>query len=63
MIISKKVLEKEQQLIVKNANEIALAEFGKILNPIDLNSKYMQAISNIDINVDKDSGLIGIKKP
>ena len=62
MIISKKALEKEEQLVVRNADKIALAEVGKTSSPIDLNGKYMWAISNIDIDAARDLGLTGIKK-
>ena len=62
VIISRKALEKEGQLVVRNADKIALAEVGKTLSLIDLDGKYMWAISNVDIDVARDLGLIGIKK-
>ena len=47
---------------MRNVNKIALAEVGKTSSPIDLNSKYIWVISNIDIDVARDLGLTGIKK-
>ena len=41
VIISKKTLEKEGQLIVRNADKIALAEVGRTSSPMDLDGKYM----------------------
>ena len=41
VIISKKTLEKERQLIVRNANKIALAEIVRMLSPINLDGKYI----------------------
>ena len=62
VIISKKALEKERQLVVKNADKIALAKVGKTLSPMDFDGKYMWAISNVDIDATRDLGLTGIKK-
>ena len=62
VIILKKALKKEGQLVVRNANKIALAEFGRTLSPMDLDGKYMWAISNVDIDAARDLGLTGIKK-
>ena len=41
VIISKNALEKEEQLVVKNADKITLAKVGKTSSPMDLDSKYM----------------------
>ena len=62
VIISKKALEKEGQLVVRNADKIALAEVGRTSSPMDLDGKYMWAISNVDIDAARDLGLTGIKK-
>ena len=62
VIISKKTLEKEEPLIVRNADKIALAEVERTSRPMDLNGKYMWAISNIDIDEARDLGLRNIKK-
>ena len=62
VIMSKKILEKERQLVVRNKNKIALVKVGKMSSPINLKSKYMRAISNIDIDAARDLGLTGIKK-
>ena len=62
VIISKKALEKEGQLVVRNADKIALAEVRSALSLMDLDGKYMWAISNVDIDAARDLGLTGIKK-
>ena len=62
VIILKNVLEKERQLVVRNAEKIALVEIGRTLSPMDLDGKYMWAISNVDIDAARDLGLTGIKK-
>ena len=62
VIISKKALEKEGQLVVRNADNIALAEVGRTLSPMNLDGKYIWAISNVDIDAVRDLGLTGIKK-
>ena len=62
VIISKKALEKEGQLVVRNADKIALAEVGRTSSPMGLDGKYMWAISNVDIDAARDLGLTGIKK-
>ena len=62
VIISKKALEKEGQLVVRNADKIALAEVGRTSSPIDLDGKYIWAISNVDIDAARDLGLTDIKK-
>ena len=62
VIISKKTLEKEGQLVVRNANKIALAEVRRTSSPMDLDGKYMWAISNVDIDAARDLGLTNIKK-
>ena len=41
VIISKKTLEKEGQLVVRNADKIALAKVGRTSGPMDLDGKYM----------------------
>ena len=62
VIISKKALKKEGQLVVRNADKIALVEVRKTSSPMDLDDKYIWAISNVDIDAAKDLGLTGIKK-
>lgn len=62
MILSKKVLEKEEQLIIKNANRIALSEVGKTSSSMNLDHRYKWVISNVDINAARDLGLTDIKK-
>ena len=62
VIISKRALEKEGQLVVRNADKIALAEVGRTSSPMDLDGKYMWAISNVDINAIRDLGLTSIEK-
>ena len=62
VIISIRSLEKEGQLVVTNADKIALAEVGRTSSPTDLDGKYIWAISNIDIDVARDLGLTEIKK-
>ena len=41
VIISKKALEKEEQLVVKNKDNIALTELRKTSSLIDLDGKYI----------------------
>ena len=60
--ISKKSSEKEEKLVVRNADKILLAKVGKTSSPIDLDGKYMWAISNVDIDMVRDLGLTGIRK-
>ena len=43
-------------------NKIKLIGVTKMSSVIDLNSKYMWAISNIDMDVAKDLGLTNVKK-
>ena len=62
IIIPTKALKKDRQLVMKNANKITLAEFGRTSSPMDLDGKYMWVINNVDIDAIKDLGLIGIKK-
>ena len=62
VIISKKALKTERQLVVKNADKIVLAEVGRTSSLMDLDGKYMWAISNDDIDAARDLGLRDIKK-
>ena len=62
MIISKRAIKKEDQLVVRNVDKIALTKVGRTSSLIDLDSKYMWAISNVDITAPRDLGLTGIKK-
>ena len=62
VIISKKVQEKKRRLVVKNVNKIAQTEVARILSIMDLDSRYMWAISNVEIDAVRDSRLTGIKK-
>ena len=41
VIISKKALEKEGQLVVRNVDKIALAKVRRMSSPMDLDGKYM----------------------
>ena len=59
-IISKKALEKEDQLVMRNIDKTTLAEIKKISRPIDLDGKYIWAISNVDIDATRDLGLTAI---
>ena len=47
---------------MRNADKIAQAEIARTSSPIDLNGKYMWAMSNVDIDAARDLGLTGIKK-
>lgn len=62
VIISEKNRKKEENSIKKNADKITLVKVIKTSSLVDLNDRYMQAISNIDINVAKNLGLTNIKK-
>lgn len=48
--------------MVRNKDKIALSEIAIILSFMDVNSKYIWAINNIDIDVTKDIRSTGIKK-
>lgn len=60
MIISEKAGEKEEQLVIGNA--IEQAKVVKMSNPINLNSKYIWAVSNTDIDTARDLRLTDVKK-
>ena len=62
VVTSKKAREKEGQLVVRNADKIAQAEVARTSSPMDLDGKYIWAMSNIDIDAARDLGLTGIKK-
>ena len=62
VIISKRALEKEGQLVVKNADKIVLAKVRRTSSLMDLDGKYIWAISNVDIDAARDLGLTGMKK-
>lgn len=62
MIISEKGRKKEGELVGENVDKITLADVVETSNPVDFNGKYMQIISNIDIDVVQDLRLISIKK-
>lgn len=58
--IFEKIREKEEQLIVENV--IKQAKVVKMSNSINLDSKYIQAISNANIDITKNLRLISVKK-
>lgn len=60
VIISEKIRKKEKQSVVRNV--IELAEVAKIQNLKNFNNKYVQVISNTDINITRDLKLINKKK-
>ena len=47
---------------MKNTDKIALVEVKRTSSLINLDSKYIWAISNADNDVTRDLGLTGIKK-
>lgn len=47
---------------MRNIDKILLVEVVKMLSLINLNSKYIQVINNININTVKYLGLTNIKK-
>ena len=49
-------------MVVRIADKIVQAEVPRTLSPMDLDGKYMWAMSNIDIDTARDLGLTGIKK-
>lgn len=53
--------KKESKLIMGNTNKIALIKVAKMSNLMDLDSKYIQAISNINFDATKNLKLTGIK--
>lgn len=60
IIISEKTGEKKELLVVENA--IKLAKVAKILCLTNFNSKYMQVISNIDMDITRNLRLTSVKK-
>ena len=62
VVISQKAWEKEGQLVIKNVDKIAQTEVMRTSSLIDLDGKYMWAMSNVDIDTARDLGLTGIKK-
>ena len=52
----------KELLVIKNINKTAMAEIAKVLNVIDLKTKYSWTISNTEIDVAENFGLINIKK-
>ena len=51
----------KKQLVVKNVDKIAQPEVTRTLSLMDLDSKYMWAMSNVDIDAARDLGLTDIK--
>ena len=47
---------------MRNADKIAQAEVARTSNTMDLDGKYIWAMSNVDIDAARDLGLTGIKK-
>ena len=47
---------------MRNADKIEQAEVVRTSSPMDLDGKYMWAMSNVDIDTARDLGLTGIKK-
>ena len=60
MVSSKKAREKKEQLVVRNADKIAQSKITRTSSLMDLNGKYMWAMSNVNINAARDLGLTGI---
>lgn len=57
------VIKRDRELLViENTNKTVIAEVAKLLSIIDLESKYSQAINNIDMDTVGDLRLTGIKK-
>lgn len=52
----------EGEFIGENVDKIMLAEVMRISSPINFNGRYMQTISNIDINTTKNLELTDMKK-
>ena len=62
VVTSKKAREKEGQLVVRNADKIAQAEVARTSSPMDLDGKYIWAMSNVDIDAARDLEQTGIRK-
>lgn len=62
LIILEKNREKKRESVRRNVDKIALTKITKTSSPINLNSRYIQAISNLDIDIAKNLRLIVIKK-
>lgn len=62
MIIWEKGREKEEEFVEGNTDIIALTKIVKMSSIVNLNSRYIWAISNVNINATKNLELINIKK-
>lgn len=60
--IAKRGEANKELLTIENTNKITIVENAKMSNIIDFNSKYYQAISNMNIDAARNLGLIDIKK-
>lgn len=52
----------KRELVDENIDKIVMVDIIRTSSLINLNSRYIQAISNININAAKNLGLINIKK-
>lgn len=62
IVVAENSLENKELLVIENVNKITIAKVIKVSSIIDLESKYSWIISNANIDIAKDLGLIGIKK-
>ena len=62
MIVAIEKAGENPRLLVDNVEKVVMAEVTKVMTAINIISKYIQAISNTDINVTQDLGQTSIKK-
>lgn len=62
IILAKKSKDKKRLLAIKNIDKIAIAKIIKLSSIINFNNKYSWVISNGNIDVIRNLGLISIKK-
>ncbi len=60
--VAEKGRKNKKLLAMENIDKTAMTEVAKMSSTIDLRSKHSWAISNTDIDVVRDLGLINIKK-
>ena len=54
--------ENKELLAIKNVHKTIIAEIAKVSNAINLKNKHSWTISNADMDIARDLGLIHIKK-
>lgn len=60
--IAKKDRKNRELLVIENKNKTAMVKVAKVSSVIDLGNKYSWVISNINIEIARDSRLTSIKQ-